>query len=338
MSGPEHYIRLRSSARSDRGRVRQNNEDSVHLWAEDQHVLAVVADGMGGAVAGEEASRIAVETVQMLITTDDYRKPTDYSQVNGSDLASRLRDAVQQANRRIIERQVDLPELKGMGTTLTLAFARHNTVVLVHVGDSRAYIVDAAGSIRQVTNDHSFVQALIDAGHITIDEAETHPMKNVLYRALGQTDDVEIDVYRDIHIHTGDRMVLCSDGLTLHVSPEEIAETAMQSDDPNVISEALVQLANSRGGKDNVSVIVVTVEETEAETESTQATDLDTSATKPVATSSNSVKPFHMKPDFHKISRPIQGTLSRTQTAGTRNTFPPTANFGEGNDTLEPLQ
>lgn len=333
MSGPGRSIRLRSSARSDRGRVRQNNEDSVHLWAEDQYVLAVVADGMGGAVAGEEASRIAVETVQESMASDAYRKPTDYQNVNDGELASRLHSAVQRANRNIMERQVDMPELKGMGTTLTLAFARNDDVVLVHVGDSRAYIVDGSdGTIRQVTNDHSFVQALIDAGHITQDEADDHPMKNVLYRALGQTPDVEIDVYRDVRLHVGDRMVLCSDGLTLHVQPEEIANIAMKFDDPNVISDELVNLANARGGKDNVSVIVVTVEEDR--TEAIQSSDSETSDV--VNARPDDAITYPVNPDFHKITREIKQVEPQPSPNGSGDLL--SSGFGEGRDSVEPMQ
>lgn len=262
MFRPGQGIRLRSSARSDRGRVRQNNEDNVHLWAEDYHVLAVVADGMGGAVAGEEASRIAIETIQGKLSTDSYRNPDDYQDYDADGLAELLSEAVQDANMNIIHRALDAPELRGMGTTVTLAFARRSNVILAHVGDSRAYVVDGSdGGIRQLTADHSFVQALVDAGHITEDEADDHPMKNVLYRALGQAEDLDVDLLPDVELQIGDRLVLCSDGLTLHVSPEEIAEAAIAAEDPNVISDKLIELANSRGGKDNVSVIVIVVEE-----------------------------------------------------------------------------
>lgn len=333
MSSPGHGIRLRSSARSDRGRVRQNNEDNVHLWAEDQYVLAVVADGMGGAVAGEEASRIAIETIRNTMTDDTYRQPDDYRNVLDKELAKRLEHAVAQANLNIISRQYDMPELKGMGTTVTMAFARGREVTLAHVGDSRAYVVDGAdGSIQQVTDDHSFVQALIDAGHITPEEAEDHPMKNVLYRALGQAEDVEIDVVTDVRVHIGDRIVLCSDGLTLHVSPQEIADTAMHSDDPNTISDTLINLANARGGKDNISVIVITVESDGA----TQATIDDRDATEPVNTEDDVIT-FPMNPDFHSITRSVDTKTKEPSTPnGSDSSI--SSNYGEGHDSFEPFQ
>jgi len=263
MYSPGHGIRLRSSALTNKGRVRPNNEDSVHLWAEgeDAFVLAVVADGMGGAAAGEEASRIAVETVQQRMTNGTYKKPGDYGTMDAYTLAEKLENLVREANNNILSRAKAKPEYQGMGTTMTVAFARHTDVIVAHVGDSRAYMVDGHdGSISQITTDHSFVQALIDAGYIKREEAEGHPMSNVLYRALGQAADVDIDLIEDVQMHIGDRLILCSDGLTLHVKPNEIAQLALSDPDPNVISSKLIDLANSRGGRDNISVIAIVVE------------------------------------------------------------------------------
>jgi serine/threonine protein phosphatase PrpC len=262
MYRPGYGIRLRSSARSDRGRVRQNNEDSVHLWPSEMNVLAVVADGMGGAVAGEEASRITVETIQEKLKNEEYRKPGDYQDYDSDKLGELLKESVKDANRNIMARATAAPELKGMGTTVTLAFARGTEVILAHVGDSRAYYVDGdTHEIEQLTTDHSFVQALVDAGHLRPEDAKGHPMENVLYRALGQAEELDVDLIPNITIQAGDRLVLCSDGLTRHVDPDEIADLALDSSDPGVIGDKLIELANSRGGKDNISVIVVVVDE-----------------------------------------------------------------------------
>jgi hypothetical protein len=150
--------------------------------------------------------------------------------------------------------------MRGMGTTVTLAFVRGKDVVVAHVGDSRAYLVDGTTSmITQITSDHSFVEALLAAGHITPEQADEHPMRNVLYRALGQAEDVDIDLYQS-RLQIGDRLVLCSDGLTRHVKPDEIAKLALQDENPDTSSQNLIDLANDRGGEDNVSVIVVAVE------------------------------------------------------------------------------
>jgi protein phosphatase len=328
MQQPTRRIRLRSSARSDRGRERKNNEDSVHLWKTDGYALAVVADGMGGAVAGEEASRIAVETIQDELNSGRYRSPDDYKDVETDDLAQRLSAAVRKANHNILQKALRAPELRGMGTTLTLAFARQTDVVFAHVGDSRAYIVNQEvnqenDAIRQITADHSFVQALVDAGHIRPDEADGHPMGSVLYRALGQTEDVEVDVTQDVRLHIGDRLVLCSDGLTLHVTPAEIAEKAMQFDDPHRISKALLDLALSRGGKDNISVIVIIVDEVEVDgspgLHKLEEIDID----------EDDQPTIPMNPDFHSITRlhPADDA-SRHQ----NNEEPPSSCQGEGAD------
>jgi PPM family protein phosphatase len=260
MYNPGQGIRLRGSARTDTGKVRENNEDSIHLWAQKDHmILAVVADGMGGAVAGEEASRIVIEAIQTGII--DHSTPQVYETMAQDVLIEHLKEAIREGNENIIDQASAHPELKGMGTTITAAFIRNTHIVIGHVGDSRAYLVDGEdGHIEQITADHSFVQALVAAGHISEEEAEEHPMRNVLYRALGQARDVEIDVYYE-QMRSEDRLVLCSDGLTLHVEPDEIARIVMDYPEPGEASEKMVALTNKRGGRDNVSVIVVKAEE-----------------------------------------------------------------------------
>ena len=269
MVDPGQQVCLFSSARTDTGRVRSNNEDSIHLWANGDHVvLAVVADGMGGAVAGEEASRIAVETIHRQLSSPNgwQSKISDYSDIDPNELVDQLQQAITGANDTIVDRAAANPELKGMGTTVTLAFVHNTEVVIGHVGDSRAYLIDGSdGYCTQVTSDHTLVQALVEAGHISQPEADSHPMKNVLYRALGQSRDVDVDIYFE-RMHVGDRLVLCSDGLTLHVKAEEIAQLAI-AHDPDVCSQKLIDLANERGGHDNISVVVIKVEKICAEDE-----------------------------------------------------------------------
>ncbi|MCB9460519.1 MAG: Stp1/IreP family PP2C-type Ser/Thr phosphatase [Anaerolineaceae bacterium] len=261
MGRPEHQIRLRSSALSDRGRVRGNNEDNIFLWDSETQVLAAVADGMGGAVAGEKASKIAVERIETALTSSEDATEATYNKLSEDELAALLKHAFQAANRDIIDRALEFPELKGMGTTLTLAFIRGRDVVLAHVGDSRAYLVDKYdGTIIQITRDHSFVQALLEAGHIRADEIDTHPMRNVLYRALGQGRDLEVDIIQNVQLAYHDRLVLCSDGLTLHLTTDDIAQVAISSDDPAEIAHDLVKLANDRGGRDNISAVVIIAE------------------------------------------------------------------------------
>ncbi len=251
MHKPEYGISLHSSARTSTGQVRQNNEDSIHLWTGDGFVLAIIADGMGGAAAGEEASRIAVETIKAGF------HPNDSEDI---PVTERLQDTIHTANMNIVHKAIIAPEMRGMGTTLTLVFIRGTYATFAHVGDSRAYLVEPDDeSITQITIDHSYVQALVMAGHITPEQAETHSMGNVLYRALGQNEDVDVDIYYK-RLHIGDRLILCSDGLTRHIKAPELAKLAFSDPNPDVVSQKMIDLANQRGGEDNISVIVISVE------------------------------------------------------------------------------
>jgi PPM family protein phosphatase len=261
MSDPGiNNIRLRSSARTSVGQVRENNEDNIRLWTGDSFALAVVADGMGGAAAGEEASRIAVEAIQIGLAEREYPRQNTSDKSSDDMLNEKMRAVIRQANLSIMQRAAKEPEMRGMGTTVTLALVRGTDVLVAHVGDSRAYLVSGFDSeITQITSDHSFVEALVAAGHITREQAEEHPMKNVLYRALGQTEDVDVDLFHT-HMQVGDRLVLCSDGLTRHVKPHEIARLALEDENPELSSQKLIDLANARGGEDNVSVIIIAVE------------------------------------------------------------------------------
>lgn len=266
MGSSDRGIRLRTAAHTSTGQVRENNEDHIHLWAEDEFALAIVADGMGGAAAGEEASQIAVESVRAALRAPQEHGDRDFlDNMSIEYIAQQLSDAIRTANLRIVERASSNPELRGMGTTVTMVFVRGTEAIFTHVGDSRAYLISGRDRfITQITADHSFVEALVAAGHITHEQAEEHPMRNVLYRALGQSDDIDVDVY-ETHLRPGDRLLLCSDGLTRHVKSHEIADVVLSDDDPEVASEALIDLANARGGEDNVSVIIILVEATDPE-------------------------------------------------------------------------
>jgi protein phosphatase len=262
MPNPVGGIRLRGDALTSTGKVRENNEDNVFFWGTDRFALAIVADGMGGAAAGEEASRIAVQTIEQGLFKDAASPREQFFAALPTDvLSDKLKDAIRTANANIVQHALDMPQYKGMGTTVTLAIVRSAYAIVGHVGDSRAYLVDGHdGSISQITMDHSFVEVMVAAGHITREEAEDHPMRNVLYRALGQSVDIDPEIYHS-YLRVGDRLVLCSDGLTLHVKPEEIARISLSDTRPSVISRKLIDLANERGGRDNVSVVVLIVEE-----------------------------------------------------------------------------
>lgn len=266
LASPDDDFNLitRVSARTSVGQVRTNNEDSLCLWAIDGILLALIADGMGGAAAGEIASHLAVEAVQADFL-GEQRGSLGLHTLSEQDLDRRLSDAVLDANQTVMERARRDPNLKGMGTTATLALIRANRVLVAHVGDSRAYHIDARdGTITQITKDHSYVQALVASGHITAEQARSHPMGNILYRALGQSPDLEVDTYTR-YVYAGDRIVMCSDGLTRHVAPHEIAETILSDLNPHVGTQLLIELANQRGGEDNVSVIVARLAEASSE-------------------------------------------------------------------------
>lgn len=259
MGGSERGIRLQSSARTSTGQVRENNEDNIYLWSSEDIALAVVADGMGGAAAGEEASRLAVEAIESGLNPEETSHDL-IAEMTDEFLASKMAEAIRSGNMNIVQRAASDPELRGMGTTVTLALVRGVQATIAHVGDSRAYLVDSHNErIIQVTDDHSFVEALVAAGHLTQEQAEEHPMRNVLYRALGQGEDIDIDVY-EVRLRANDRLVLCSDGLTRHVKAQEIAEVVLINRAPEIASQTLIDLANARGGEDNVSVIIILVE------------------------------------------------------------------------------
>lgn len=261
-NGADTCLVPRASARSDVGHVRDNNEDRVGLWARDGVVLAMIADGMGGAVAGEEASRLVLEAIQADFLGEARGSETLHD-LSEEEISDKLRSAIRRANWAVIQRAQRQPELRGMGTTITLAFVRNNRVVIAHVGDSRAYLVDGKeGWVNQITDDHSFVEALLAAGHITAEQAAIHPMRNVLYRALGQIDETDADLYSR-NLAAGDWLILCSDGLTRHVRPAEIADIANNSTMPDDVAHELVERANARGGEDNISVIAILMENAE---------------------------------------------------------------------------
>jgi serine/threonine protein phosphatase PrpC len=231
---------LRYAARSDRGLIRDGNEDSVYAGPR----LLAVADGMGGYAGGEVASKIVIDALAHL----DEDRPAD-------DLISKLRDATADANSQLRELSARDPRLEGMGTTLTALLFAGARIGLVHVGDSRAYLL-RAGQLMQITHDHTFVQALIDEGRLTEEEAHSHPQRSLILRALNGTDvDPDLSI-REARV--GDRYLLCSDGLSGVVSAETMLE-ALQIPDPQQSADRLVELALRGGGPDNVTCIVADV-------------------------------------------------------------------------------
>ncbi|MDR7301990.1 PP2C family protein-serine/threonine phosphatase [Haloactinomyces albus] len=235
---------LHYAARSDRGLVRSNNQDSVYAGPR----LLALADGMGGHAAGEVASKVVIAALAPL----DDDEP-------GDDLLGHLHDAMISGNSAISELVASDPDLDGMGTTLTAVLFAGSKLGLVHIGDSRAYQV-RDGELSQITHDDTFVQSLIDEGRITEEEAANHPQRSLLLRALtGHEVEPSLAVRE---ARSGDRYLLCSDGLSSVVSEETIAE-ALRISDPQQCADRMIELALKGGGPDNVTVIVADVVDVE---------------------------------------------------------------------------
>ena len=247
-------LTLRYAARSDVGLLRDGNEDSGYAGP---HLL-VVADGMGGAAAGEVASSVAVAALAVL----DEDEPTgDLLEVFG-DSIRRIEDQL----GGLVEAE---PRLRGMGTTLTAVVHADGRLGLVHVGDSRGYLM-RGGKLERITRDHTLVQSLIDAGRLTDQEAATHPQRNVLTRVLDGAHPTEADLsIREIK--AGDRILLCSDGLSGVVSADTIAASLLANDDPQDAVDELVDLALRGGGPDNITCVVADVVQDDGEIEGADA-------------------------------------------------------------------
>jgi serine/threonine protein phosphatase PrpC len=232
-------MRLVIGAATDVGRVREGNEDAYLV--DDAMGLVAVADGMGGHRAGEVASATALEALRAAITSG---RP--------------LRESIQDANEAVFRKSLTDNSLRGMGTTLTAGtLASGGTLLVGHVGDSRAYLLHD-GELKQVTVDHSLVEELVREGRLTADEAAVHPQRSIITRALGVDASVDVDVY-PVELAPGDRLLLCSDGLTGMVQADEIAATLRREDDPTRAATQLVDAANAAGGEDNITVVVVAV-------------------------------------------------------------------------------
>ena len=251
---------LVTGASTHRGMVRRQNEDSYHAGAG----LAIVADGMGGHLAGEVASELAVATVRNACL------PAPVGDGDSESVYPTLADlvtAVVDANSAIFRSSINDPAHQGMGTTITLLSllgsdsdpTTLSAIGVANVGDSRTYLM-RDGELRQITVDHSFVQELVDTGQLSTEAARHHPRRNIVTRALGIEPDVQVDSWR-LPIVKGDRYILCSDGLVDEVDDDDIANIVTAHPNPQACADALVDQANANGGRDNVTVVVVDVVE-----------------------------------------------------------------------------
>lgn len=229
-------------AKSDTGRQRRDNEDSAFARAP----VFVVADGMGGAQAGEVASRIAVEAFQQGLP-------------DGGTAEERLASRAREANRRIHDLSQAEHERAGMGTTLTAAYLEDSNLAIAHVGDSRAYLF-RDGTLKRLTKDHSLVDELVRQGKLTEEQAAEHPQRSIITRALGPEPTVEVDTW-SYPVRARDVLLLCSDGLTSMISEDELGAVLGSTDDLSLAAQKLIDAANAAGGRDNITVVLFRVEE-----------------------------------------------------------------------------
>ena len=251
------------AAKTDVGRVRQGNEDSYLV----QEPLFAVADGMGGHLGGEIASATTVETITNALAEDP---PHD---------TARLAAIVRQANTAVWEKAQGDPELRGMGTTCTLVLLEDHELHIAHVGDSRAYLL-RAGELTQVTEDHTLVNRMVREGRLKPEEADRHPQRSIITRALGVDAEVEVDELT-LGVEEGDRFLLCSDGLTSMIDFQTLRTALTEESSPQSAVDRLVDLANDAGGEDNITVVLVDIVEEGSGVRAAQVPVTETAAPPP---------------------------------------------------------
>jgi len=241
-------MQLKIGSKTDVGRLRKANEDSMIFFEDGDYSVVVVCDGMGGHVGGKIASSIACETIKLAFQKSEEKKSEE-----------KIKFAISEANQKIFSTAQEKKELSGMGTTCVLFCynKKNGNVFIGHVGDSRCYLLTETGGFNQITKDHSRVQEMLDAGWITKEEAEESDKKNIITRAVGLSSEVEIEITGPINPQTGDKFLLCSDGLSDMVSDNTISETMKATPNIQQSAEKLVNKANENGGKDNISVCVL---------------------------------------------------------------------------------
>ncbi len=230
---------------TDPGKVREHNEDSVIITENyGKEILMAVADGMGGHRAGEVASSIAITHI-----ASRFKEISSIG--NKEDAINWIKDAVSEANMKIYKYTEEHPESEGMGTTLVVAILTPEFLLFGNIGDSSGFVVKK-GKMYKITNDHTLVNLLVKSGEITEDEAEHHPRKNVLMKALGATNTVEMDIF-DVE-HDVEGILLCSDGLTNMLDKEQIEKVLDEDLTPEEKVVKLIHKSNNRGGNDNISI------------------------------------------------------------------------------------
>jgi protein phosphatase len=252
-------LRIRFAGETNVGMKRTHNEDNLHVPTDD--CLAIVADGMGGHASGEIASQMAVETIVEFFkrTADDAEVTWPFKLDRGYRFdISRLVTGIKLANVKIYEAAQREPKYHGMGTTLVSALFRDGQVLIGHVGDSRLYRL-RDGEVTQITEDHSLLNDYIKMKKLSAQEIESFPHKNVIVRALGMKETVQVDIYTD-RPRLDDVYLLCSDGLSSMISDQEISATLKRETDMARMTERLIAAANAAGGTDNITVVLARLE------------------------------------------------------------------------------
>jgi protein phosphatase len=254
-------MKIVCEARSDVGRKRKGNEDALFLNPDQK--LYVVADGMGGHAAGEVASRVAVDAINEFVTLTGGNEEITWPFGLDDSISyegNRRKTAIRHANRRVLEATRESAEYEGMATTVAAVLVDGDTANLAHVGDSRIYLW-SGGEISQLTSDHSWVNEQIQSGVISPEQARSHPLRNVVTRALGGRSDLVVDIQAR-RMGPGEVLLLCSDGLTTMIGDDDIAHILEEaSGDVARAATALVNEANERGGEDNITVVLLKFEE-----------------------------------------------------------------------------
>ncbi|MEC1263540.1 protein-serine/threonine phosphatase PrpC [Bacillus subtilis] len=239
-----------TALKTDTGKIRQHNEDDAGIFkGKDEFVLAVVADGMGGHLAGDVASKMAVKAM------GEKWNEAETIPTAPSDCEKWLIEQILSVNSKIYDHAQAHDECQGMGTTIVCALFTGKTVSVAHIGDSRCYLLQD-GDFVQVTEDHSLVNELVRTGEISREDAEHHPRKNVLTKALGTDQSVSIDT-RSFDIEPGDKLLLCSDGLTNKVEGTELKDILQSDSAPQEKVNLLVDKANQNGGEDNITAVLL---------------------------------------------------------------------------------
>ena len=240
---------MKAVFRTDRGRIRSNNEDNGGTFVNrDGHCLAIVADGMGGHLAGEVASGMTLTQLQQMWEQSEGLRTADQAE-------QWLKTNIYKVNKLLLDHSMNNIECEGMGTTIEAVIATDNFTTIAHVGDSRSYILNDSG-FQQLTEDHTLVNELVRTGQISKEDAEHHPRKNVILRALGTEQEIKIDI-KTIMFEEGDFLLLCSDGLSNKVTEDVMEEILKNGQSLEQKASTLINIANENGGEDNITLIIL---------------------------------------------------------------------------------